>query len=162
MVVLSMQIFPVSNRHWQPCYFIIAEQCCWNNVVETMLNNIVGPTMVLMARMIKLLWDLYVCSFCFSREKNNYYAKDFGTDWNFSITNRTFEGLRFLVIYTLNGIKSSDRVYCSNWAVSLIWKLGLDLVSIVGYRSQRRPYWSDHLRSTVASQRKMRTLTFYT
>ena len=30
-VVLSIQIFPVSNSHEQPCCFIIAQQYCWNS-----------------------------------------------------------------------------------------------------------------------------------
>ena len=60
-VFLSIQIFPVSNSHEQPCRFVIAEQN-----IETTLNHIVRSTMLLthdnnVVQALFRHWDFYVC-----------------------------------------------------------------------------------------------------
>ena len=49
MVVLSIQIFPVSNSHERSQRAFTVASSLLNNIVETMLNNIVGPTMFVQA-----------------------------------------------------------------------------------------------------------------
>ena len=57
---LSIQIFPVSNSHEQPCCFVIAKQYCWSNAEQyCWFNN--AAHALFRQQPCNNLWGFYVC-----------------------------------------------------------------------------------------------------